>query len=163
MSASRSGRRSTSSGLTNSGTQIEDIGHTAGHPGREVAPGRPEDQHRAAGHVLAAVVADALDDRRRAGVAHAEALAGAAAQEDLAAGRAVADDIAGDDVVLGDERGRIAVGPDDDPAAGEALADVVVAVARQGEGDAGRQEGAERLAPEPVRVTSMVPSGSPRG
>src|SRR4029450_10560880 len=35
----------------------------AGHAGPEVAPDRPQDDHRPAGHVLAAVVADALDDR----------------------------------------------------------------------------------------------------
>ena len=39
---------------------------------------------RAAGHVLAAVVADALDDSQRAGVAHAEPLADDAAHEQLA-------------------------------------------------------------------------------
>ena len=43
-----------------------------------------------AGHVLAAVVADALDDRRGAGVADAEPLADLAAQEDLARRGAVA-------------------------------------------------------------------------
>ena len=73
-------------------------------PGAEVAPGRAEHDDAAAGHVLAAVVADALDDRSGAGVAHAEPLADDAAQEDLAAGRAVGDDVAGDDVLLGDER-----------------------------------------------------------
>ena len=74
-------------------------------PGAEVAAGRPEHDHATTGHVLAAVVADALDHRERTGVADAEALADDAAQEDLAARRAVADDVAGDDVLLGDERG----------------------------------------------------------
>ena len=78
-------------------------------PAREVAPGRAEHDDAPAGHVLAAVVADALDDRGRAGVAHAEALADDAAEVRLAAGRAVERDVAGDDVLLGDER-RLAVG-----------------------------------------------------
>ena len=54
-------------------------------PAREVAAGRAEDDDPAAGHVLAAVVAHALDDRGGAGVADAEALADPPAQEDLAA------------------------------------------------------------------------------
>ena len=74
------------------------------------------------------MVADALDDGDRAGVAHAEALAGDAAEEGLAAGGAVEDHVAGDDVVLGDER-RVVGRADDDAAAGQALADVVVGVA----------------------------------
>ena len=97
-----------------------------------------------AGHVLAAVVAEPLDDRRRAGVADAEPLPDLAADEELTRRRAVRDDVAGDDVVLGDER-ACAVGPDHDPAAGEALAEVVVGVALQPQGDAGRQERAEAL------------------
>ena len=74
------------------------------------------------------VVAHALDDGQRTGVADAEPLADPAAQEDLAAGGAVADDVAGDDVVLGGE-GRLRGRADDDPPAGQALADVVVGVA----------------------------------
>ena len=46
--------------------------------------------------------------------------------------------------VLGGER-RGPVGPHDDPAAGQALADVVVGVAEQPQRDAARQERAERL------------------
>ena len=64
--------------------EVEHAGDAAGHAGREVAAGRAEDHDAAAGHVLAAVVADALDDGDGAGVADAEALADLAAQEDLA-------------------------------------------------------------------------------
>ena len=60
----------------------------------------------AAGHVLAAVVADALDDGQRAGVAHAEPLADDAAHEDLAGRGPVEDHVARDDVLLGLERRR---------------------------------------------------------
>ena len=65
---------------------------------RSCARSRPSTTHDAAGHVLAAVVADALDDGRRARVAHAEALAREAAEERLAGGRAVQRDVAADDV-----------------------------------------------------------------
>ena len=108
--------------------EVEHVADAAGHAGGDVPPGRAEDHRAAAGHVLQRVVADALDDGQRAGVADAEPLADPAAQEDLPAGRAVADDVAGDDVVLGGER-RLAGRPDDDPPAGQALADVVVGVA----------------------------------
>ena len=65
----------------------------------------------AAGHVFAAVVADALDDGADAAVAHAETLAGHAADVGLAAGRAVEGDVADDHVFLGVEIGfRAAAG-----------------------------------------------------
>ena len=73
-------------------------------PGGEVAAGPAEHDDAAAGHVFAAVVADAFDDRVRAAVADGEALAGDAADVRLAAGRAVERDVADDDVLLGDER-----------------------------------------------------------
>ena len=114
-------------------------------PAPKLRPVAPDDDDSAAGHVLAAVVADALDHRRGAGVADAEAFADLAAQEDLAARGAVADHVAGDDVVLGRERVG-AVGPDDDAPAGQTLADVVVGVAVQAQRDAGRQERPEALA-----------------
>src|SRR5207249_9715344 len=95
--------------------------------------------------VLAAVVADALDHRGDAAVAHAEALAGLAAEEDLAARRAVQRDVAHDDVLLRRE-GRVARRVDDDAPAREALAEVVVGVARELDGDAGGEPGAEALA-----------------
>src|SRR3954469_14338297 len=62
---------------------VEHEREAAAHAGGEVAPGRAEHDDAPAGHVLAAVVADALDDRVRARVAHREALAGAAAEERL--------------------------------------------------------------------------------
>ena len=65
--------------------RVVDVGDAARHAGAEVAAGVAEHDHATAGHVLAAVVADALDDRGGARVADAEALADDAAQEDLAA------------------------------------------------------------------------------
>ena len=70
---------------------VVDVGDAAAHAGGEVAAGRADDDDAAAGHVFAAVIADAFDDRVRAGVADAEALADDAAEVDLAGDRAVAD------------------------------------------------------------------------
>ncbi len=91
------------------------------------------------------MVAGALDDRHRAGVAHREALAGDALQIRLAGDRAIEHGIADDDVL-----GRVAPRrhglADDQPAARQALADIVVGVAGQLQADAARQEGAEAAA-----------------
>ena len=144
-SSSPSGSSSTISVFTRPLDEVQHVGDPAGHAGGEVAPGRSEHDHAPAGHVLAAVVADALDDGHRAGVADAEALADLAAQERLAGRRAVEDDVAGDDVLLGDERG-VGVRADDDPPAGQALAEVVVGVADEPQRDAARQERAEATA-----------------
>ena len=77
-------------------------------PAPKLRPVAAEHHDPAAGHVLAAVVADAFDDGDGAGVAHGEALADHAADERLPAGGAVQDDVAGDDLLLGHEAG----GPD---------------------------------------------------
>src|SRR5690606_20174377 len=85
------------------------------------AAGGAEDHRAPARHVLAAVVADAFDDRARAAVTHAEALGRAAAEERASAGRAVQRDVADQHVLLGLEA-AFARRVDDQPAAGEALA-----------------------------------------
>ena len=126
------------------GVFVEHEGDAAAHAGREVAAGGAEDDDDAAGHVLAAVIADALDDGDRAAVAHREALAGAAVEEGPAAGGAVEDHVADDDLVVGAER-RLAVRADGEDAAREPLADVVVGVAFELERHARRREGAEAL------------------
>src|SRR5690606_2332740 len=51
------------------GSQVQDVRDATRHARREVAARPARDEHDAAGHVLAAVVADALDDERRTGVA----------------------------------------------------------------------------------------------
>ena len=84
---------------------VVDVGDAAAHAGREVAAGLAEHDHRAAGHVLAAMVAGAFDHRRRARQAHREALARHAAEEGLAAGRAVQHGVADDDVLASRRRG----------------------------------------------------------
>src|SRR2546422_10779014 len=114
-------------------------------PRREVASRAADDDHAAARHVLAAVVADALDDRVGAAVAHGEPLAGHAPHVGLAARRAVERDVADDDVGLGHE-GRAAGRVDDETSARQTLAPVVVGVALERERDAAGEERAEGLA-----------------
>ena len=114
-------------------------------PAAKLRPVVPEHHHRAAGHVLAAVVAHALDHRVGAGVAHREALAGHAAEIRLAGDRAVQHDVAGDHVLRGlaaELRARLHA----DAPARQPLAAVVVGLADQVQGDALGQERAEALA-----------------
>ena len=98
---------------------VEHVGDPAAHARREVAPGRAEHDDVAAGHVLAAVVAAALDDRVGAGVADREALARQAAEERPAARRAVERRVARDHVLVGARAragsGRTAITPPERP------------------------------------------------
>src|SRR5206468_12968157 len=101
----------------------------------EVASRPPEHDNRAARHVLAAVVAGALDDGARAGIAHAEALARDAAEVRFALDRAIHHRVADDDVVFG-FGGASRIRIDDNASARQALAYVIVGRALQLEGDA---------------------------
>src|SRR5690606_32081366 len=98
----------------------------------------------AAGHVLAAVVADAFDDRARAAVAHAEALGRAAAEKRAAARRAIQRNGADQHLILGREA-ALTRGINNQPPAGKPFADVIVTVALELERDALREERAEAL------------------
>ncbi len=60
---------------------VVDVGDAAAHAGGEVAAGGTENDDEAVGHVFAAVVADAFNDRGCAGVADGEALAGDAVEK----------------------------------------------------------------------------------
>ncbi len=124
---------------------VIDVGHATRHPGREVASRRPEDDHQSARHVLAAVIPHSFDHRGGAGVAHAEALPHLAADEHLAGGGAVEDDVARDDLLFRGKRGARRR-PHHQPAAREALAEVVVRVTVQAHGHAAGHEGPETLA-----------------
>ena len=121
------------------------VGHAAAHAGGEVAARLAEHGDGAAGHVFAAVVSGAFDDRGRAREPHGEALAGHAAEERLAAGRAVQHGVADDDV-LRRVAAELDARTDRDAPAAHALAGVVVRVADQVERDALREERAEALA-----------------
>src|SRR4051794_36809050 len=104
---------------------VEHVRDPAAHARGEVAAGGADDEHDTARHVLAAVIADALDDRRRAAVANSEPLADESTEERLARRRAVQDRVPRDDVLLGRER-RALRRPKRKGPAGETLADVVV-------------------------------------
>jgi hypothetical protein len=69
--------------------RIKHVRDAAAHACRKVPPGPAEHDHPPAGHVLAPVIADPLDDRVRAAVPHGKSLAGHAAQIRLAARRAI--------------------------------------------------------------------------
>ena len=89
-------------------------------PAAKLRPVGPSTTHVPAGHVLAAVVADALDDRVGAGVAHREALARQPAEERAARRRAVERRVARDHVLVGARprasvSGRTAITPPDSP------------------------------------------------
>src|SRR5208282_4647411 len=124
---------------------VKHVRHTAAHAGREVTAGLAQNHDQAARHVLASMVADALDDRVRAAVTHRESLAGYAAEERFAAGRAVERDVADNDVVLGLE-GRCFWRTHGDKSARQSLAAVVVRVALEMERDSGREPRTETLA-----------------
>ena len=123
---------------------VQHVGNAARHARGKIAAGRPEHDHATARHVFAAVVADGFDDGVDAAVADAEPFAGHAANVGLAAGGAVERDVAGDDVLLRHERGTF-WGIEDDPAAAQALAQVIIGVAFQLERHAARHECPEAL------------------
>ena len=60
---------------------VEHVRDPVRHPGREIPAHATQDDHHATGHVLAAVVAGALDHRDGAGVPDGEPVAGGACRE----------------------------------------------------------------------------------
>src|SRR5581483_9125052 len=99
----------------------------------------------ATGHIFAAMVASALDHGGCAGITHREPLAGNAAEITFAVGSAVEHRIADDDRLFRNDA-RIGLRPDDQAAARQALAHIIVRITLELEGDAARKPGAERLA-----------------
>src|SRR5262249_9352669 len=124
--------------------RVEHVGDAARHAGGKVAPGRTDHDHHAARHVFATVVAGTLHHRDRPGIAHREALAGDAAEIALAHERAVEHGGADDDALLGNDAGG-RVGPHDEAAARETLADVVIGFADEIEGEPVRRPRPEAL------------------
>src|SRR5690606_15143172 len=82
---------------------------------------------------------------------HAETFGGDTAEEGFAAGGAIHDDVADEDVFLGLEGGHLGRVDDYAPAR-KALADEVVAIAFDFDGDAVREEGAQALAGRTVEL-----------
>src|SRR5947207_5010876 len=121
--------------------RVEHVELAAAHSRRDVEPDLAEDDHSAARHVLARVVAGTFDDRDGAGVAHRETLAYASRAEELAAGRAVENGVAEQHGVAG----IVASRQDRDSPAPHPLADAVVRLADELELDAGAEAGGEAL------------------
>src|SRR6185437_3894649 len=63
---------------------VIDIRDAAAHAGSKVASCSAKDHNETLGHVLASVIAHTFDNRRSAGIADSETLAGDAVEEDLA-------------------------------------------------------------------------------
>ena len=120
----------------------KNVGEAAGHSGTKIHSGWAEDHDDAGGHVFAAVMADAFDDRERAAIAYGEAFADSSGDEKFSAGGAVEHGVAGENVTALRCRGS---GADGDSAAAEAFADVIVGIAEQFEAQAGDQKCAETL------------------
>ena len=131
--------------------RIPDIGDPPGHAGGEIPPGRTQNHRAPAGHVLAAMIAHAFDDRLGAAVANAETLGRTSPEEGPSAGGAIEGDVADDDVLLGYE-GALPGWVDDQPATGQPLADVIVAVAFEFERDSLRQKRSETLSGRAVQL-----------
>ena len=131
------------------GLSAQDIRQPAGHAGAEIQAERPEDDGYAGGHVLATVLADALDYGKRTAVPDSEALSGTASNKKLARGSAIENGVAGKNVTAprsGEPRG------DGDGSAGETLSDIVVGFALELEGDALGKKCAEALARRTVKI-----------
>src|SRR5204863_7867072 len=121
--------------------RIEHVQLAAAHARSGVQPDLAEDDDRAAGHVLARVIAHSLDDRESAGVADTEPLPGAAGAEELAACRTVEGRVAEQHRIARVVRRR----EQDDAPAGHSLADAVVRLPDQLELGTCAEERAEAL------------------
>src|SRR5579883_263325 len=121
---------------------IEDPRHTARHACSEVDAGIAENSDNAAGHVLATVVANALDNSYRAGVANSKALACASRSEQSAPGSTVEGHVAEDHMPLALTRSAT-LSAKDKFAAAEAFADEIIGKTFEFECHAGSGEGSE--------------------
>src|SRR6202042_3814248 len=115
------------------------------HARSEVAPGLTDDHDDAAGHIFTAMIAGALDDRDRAGIAHPEALTRHAAEVAFAGGRAIKYGVADDDRGFRRQLCRLLRRVDDDAPARQPLADIVVRLSLEFERHAFCEEGPEAL------------------
>src|SRR6266699_813552 len=74
------------------------IGQPARHAGTEIQAERPKDKDHTAGHILAAVLANAFNHGERTAVPHCEAFPGPASNEELPGRGAVKDSVASENV-----------------------------------------------------------------
>src|ERR1700758_5572052 len=124
---------------------VEHVRHATAHPRGEIPAAGTEYNHQSVGHVFTTMVSNALDDRRRTGIADREAFSGNSVEKRLAARSAVQGHIADDDVLFRREAGtarRIY----DKPSTRKALSDIVVGFALERERDPVREERSQTLA-----------------
>src|ERR1700682_5775894 len=140
---------------------VEHQRQPAAHSGGEVPSGAPEHDHRAASHVLAAVITDTFDNRYRSAVPDREALARNAGEIRFTRRRTVKNSVADQNRLIGDELRRPRM-PDDQATAGKSLADVVIRFSFQLHRDSARQECREALARRSVELQRDRFVGQPR-
>src|SRR5581483_4613604 len=108
-------------------------------------------EHSSAGHVLAAMIADAFDDRSCAGVTNREALARASGSQQAAGGRAVKSDVAEQNMMRA-FASSVALSTQHDLAAAQALADKVIRQAFKHEPHARNCKRAEGLSSDAFEI-----------
>src|SRR6202046_2879103 len=111
--------------LTQVPPQGETVRKAAGEAGAVIHARGAQNADHSPRHVFATMIAGAFDDGERAGVANRKSFPRPARRIEFAGGGAIQAGGAHDDGVARD-RIRMSVGPQDDLAAGHALADVVV-------------------------------------
>src|SRR5260221_836790 len=121
----------------------QDVGKAAGHAGAKIEADRAENHGDTAGHVLAAVLADAFDHCNSTAVADGEAFADLSGDEEPARGGPVQHRVAGEHVAA---FGSILAGADGDGIAGEAFADVIVSFPKKIQRETFGKKSSEALA-----------------
>src|SRR5712692_7100727 len=123
----------------------------ARHAGGEIPANRPQHHYDAARHVLTPVITHALHDGRGAAVAHTKTLSRSPRRKQAPAGRAIECSVSEIHVVLCCTRERLRR-PDDDLSPGHALADVIVGLPLQMQGEARQTKGPETLSGRAAQV-----------
>src|ERR1017187_1088409 len=139
---------------------VENIGDAAAHASGEISATGAEHQHQPVCHVLAAVVANPLNDRGRPGIADRKTFAGDAVKEGFAAGCTIESHVADQDVLFG-SKPRVLRRIDNDATAGKTFPNVVVGVAVERECDSLGKERTEALARRTHEMDANCVVGQP--
>ena len=123
---------------------IVDVSHAARHTSAEVTASRAKIDHHATSHVFERVVAESFDNCFDAGITNAETFASHACDVGFTRSRSVEANVASDDVFVSYEW-RGFVWANNNLAARESFAEIVISIADHGESHALRAERTERL------------------